>query len=182
MYLEISTDVVSNFIYDEDSPTGLRWVRNNKVAGTKTFNKYGDAKSIHVNVGGTFYKNHRIVWVLHNGHIDSNLQIDHIDGNPFNNNISNLQVKTQAENLRNQKMNPRNKSGITGVVLDYRQRILTNVQAKWKDEFGKNMCKSFSINKFGFDVALELAIKTRKEQIDRLNQLGFNYTERHIGI
>lgn len=182
MYLEISTDVISNFVYDETSPTCLRWKKNNKIAGTRTFNKYGDAKSMHVGVGGTLYKNHRIIWVIHNGYIENDLQIDHIDGNPFNNKISNLQVKTQAENLRNQKMNPRNKSGITGVVFDYRNGVLTNIQSKWKDEFGRNMSKSFSINKFGFDLALTMAIDSRKEQIDRLNQLGFNYTERHVGI
>ena len=54
------------------------------------------------------YKLHRVVyfafnqtWNIHNS--SKNNQIDHIDGNPCNNNIENLRVTTDSENKTNMK-------------------------------------------------------------------------------
>lgn len=45
-------------------------------------------------------KVHRVIWRLYNGPIPPGLEIDHIDGDPGNNNISNLRLVTHAENIR----------------------------------------------------------------------------------
>lgn len=50
---------------------------------------------------------HRLVWETFNGPIVNNLTIDHIDCNRQNNNLSNLQLLTRAENTR--KANERRK-------------------------------------------------------------------------
>ena len=46
------------------------------------------------------YHNHRIVFECHNGSIEDGLVIDHIDSNPKNNSLSNLQAISQSENLK----------------------------------------------------------------------------------
>lgn len=46
------------------------------------------------------YLLHKVVYEAFNGKIPKDLQIDHIDNNPENNNLSNLQLLTLSENLK----------------------------------------------------------------------------------
>ncbi len=43
---------------------------------------------------------HRVVWEAFNGEIPEGLQVNHIDGNKANNNLSNLELVKPAENMR----------------------------------------------------------------------------------
>lgn len=180
MYLEIPIEISTFVEYDESSPTGLRSIKTGKVIGARSYTKFGNPKSIHFKFNGKLYKNHRVVWFLHFGQIQEGLQIDHLDGNPFNNCVSNLKCKTQADNLRNQRKGAKNTSGNLGIVLYRYNGVVTAFISKWKDENGVNRGKSFSIKKYG-DKALDMALAHRKEQLLRLKSLGFNYTDRHIG-
>lgn len=60
------------------------------------------------------YYNHRIIWKMYYG-AEPEGYIDHIDGNPLNNEISNLRVVSHQSNMRNQKKRSTNTSGVTGV-------------------------------------------------------------------
>ena len=60
------------------------------------------------------YGEHRLIWEYFHGVPPTNL-IDHIDGNPSNNLISNLREATNAENQANRKKNKNNTSGYKGV-------------------------------------------------------------------
>lgn len=91
--------------YDETSPSCLRW----KVQrGTC---KQGDAAGgIHkkenkwrVNIGGTKYYAHRIVWYLHNIGQEMPKFIDHKDRNGLNNLYSNLRQATHKQNMQNRE-------------------------------------------------------------------------------
>ncbi|SOO46600.1 HNH endonuclease [Yersinia phage fPS-53] len=62
-----------------------------------------------------FYKqprNHIQVWVSANGPIPSGYYIDHIDGNPLNDNLDNLRLATPSENSRNMKTPSSNITGL----------------------------------------------------------------------
>ena len=58
---------------------------------------------------------HRVLWEMRSGPIPSGYVIDHIDGNPMNNAMSNLRLATNAENMQNRGKNKNNTSGHKGV-------------------------------------------------------------------
>ena len=58
---------------------------------------------------------HRIIWQMNHGEIPDGFQIDHINGNPRDNRISNLRLATHTENTRNRKLSKYNTSGYKGV-------------------------------------------------------------------
>lgn len=61
------------------------------------------------------YMGHRLAWLYVHGEWPSH-QVDHIDGNPSNNSISNLRTATQFENMRNCGRFRTNTSGHKGVT------------------------------------------------------------------
>jgi len=62
---------------------------------------------------------HRVVFALMNGHWPVN-SVDHINGVPADNRISNLRDVTHKENMRNQKRGKANTSGHIGVSANKR--------------------------------------------------------------
>ena len=70
--------------------------RNGKLAGGLHKSGYRQIK-----LNNKQYPAHRLVWVYHHGYIDTQYQIDHIDGNKDNNAIDNLRLVTARENCYN---------------------------------------------------------------------------------
>ena len=172
------------FEYDETSPTGLVWIgdplgkiKTRTPAGSKHYRKNGDRKSIEVTRKGKVFQVHRIIWEMLIGPIPDKLVIDHKDGDPFNNNISNLKVKTQKLNCQNRKMKNINTSGFTGVCW-IKQPTCTYAKAEIRYN-GRNYQKTFSVKTFGLLPAFQMACEWRLEQIRILNKIGEEYTERH---
>jgi hypothetical protein len=75
-------------------------------------------------INGTLYQNHRLAWLLHCG-IWPEDQIDHINGDPEDNRISNLRVVTNAENQKNRSLSRNNTSGTNGVYFHSRDKVWT---------------------------------------------------------
>lgn len=67
-----------------------------------------------IRLDGHLYLSHRLAWLLHYGEWPSEV-IDHIDGDPSNNRISNLRSATQAQNTWNSRRRSDNTSGVRGV-------------------------------------------------------------------
>lgn len=71
------------------------------------------------------YYAHRVAWAMHYGEWPDKL-IDHIDGNPLNNRISNLRCVPMQENARNAKLASgkvrQNKTGCPGIWWDEKRR------------------------------------------------------------
>lgn len=111
-----NADFRSKVEYSSTSPTGLFLIGTTKSTGEKHFDKYGSPSSIRLRFNGRRYLIHRVIWVLNFGSISEDLQIDHIDGNPFNNTIENLRLVTPRMNQRNRSKNINNKTGEHGVA------------------------------------------------------------------
>ena len=102
------------FYYDETSPTCLRWrvdiytgefksvkiVSNGDVAGCFQKNKNGSPKCCRVGLQKKEYFVHRIIWQMFHGKITSKKIIDHLNGNPWDNRISNLKVKHKNKTVK----------------------------------------------------------------------------------
>lgn len=173
------------FQLSEDSPSGLLWKnsakpkRNGKVAGCKNFNsRTKEPHMWRVNCQGKSWAVHRIIFIMLYGQLTDNLIIDHMDGNPFNNSISNLRVCHQVSNTQNRRKSSKNSTGFTGCSITSNGQGRTYVTAfvRYKN---KQISERFNIEDLGYDKALEKAIEARKRLITELNKLGAAYTQRH---
>ena len=175
------------FIYDETSPSGLRWKRVNTRGSTA---KVGDIVGSldngywRVHALGRHLKGHKIVWALNNNFENQDgLHIDHIDGNPSNNKIENLRLVDPILNARNKPMLKSNTSGIHGVcfqtVRTKNGNYVDRYVAGWRGLDGKAKTKCFSVNVYGAELAEFLATEYRLHQMELLNLMDAGYTERH---
>lgn len=175
------------FVYDEESPSALRWKRVNTRGSTA---KVGDVVGSNdngywrVHALGRHLKGHKIVWALNNNFENQDgLHIDHIDGNPSNNKIENLRLVDPILNARNKPMLKSNTSGIHGVcfqnVRTKNGNYVERYVASWRDLEGRPRSKCFSINVYGYELAEFLATEYRLHQMELLNLMDAGYTERH---
>ena len=86
--------------------------------------------------GGNATKRHRVF--IHNVIMGNSkgLFVDHIDGDGLNNRRCNMRLATRAQNMRNQKKNSRNTSGLKGVSFDKRRE-------KWYAKIKLNRIEKF---------------------------------------
>lgn len=72
---------------------------------------------------------HRIAWAIVYGEWPDT-DIDHIDGNPSNNKISNLRKVTHSQNIINQTAHKDNRLGQAGIKLNKNGRFYVTVKNK----------------------------------------------------
>lgn len=66
---------------------------------------------------------------------EDHLSVDHINGNSLDNRISNMRVVTHSQNLKNLKVNARNKSGFKGVsFIKNDKKWLASIQVNGKSK------------------------------------------------
>lgn len=167
--------------YDETSPTCLRFIKSSgprgKVgnpAGTLKYDAMGRPRRATVQVMNTNTACSRIIWVLHNENIPNGFIIDHIDGNPHNNKISNLRCISLKENALNRKQKI-GKQLPNGIYL--RNEAIVAVVADGNE---KSMA-SFSIKLYGYEEALSMAKSWRLSKLKEFELIDM-YSERHIGF
>lgn len=130
--LEIRYEEVAKlFTYDRETGV-LYWrirahnkIRHNYVAGSSkgTIDGYRQ-----VSIKGKLYHEHRIIMMLCFGHIPENAEIDHINHIRNDNRLANLRFVTRSENRRNQSVNSKNTSGVTGVCfLKARKKYMAQI-------------------------------------------------------
>lgn len=168
-FKEIPQEVFEALEYSEKSPTFLFRKGTSRVAGDLSFRPDGSAKRASVKVNRETYIVSRVVWTIFNGAIPANKIVDHIDGNPHNNLVSNLRVVDFRENAKNRKTPSNSKSGVQGLrerPNSWESSVIIN---------GVQIGCSFSKLKYGFEQAKQKAIAWRLERLDD------SYTARHIG-
>lgn len=122
---------------------------------------------------GKSYPVHRIIWQMFASVIPKGKQIDHVDRNRLNNDISNLRLVTQAVNSRNRSKRSDNTSGHTGINELIDSSGIYH-KARWVDINGRERSKTFR----GSD-SLDKAIAYRASMIGTLNEKGSGYTCNH---
>lgn len=172
--------LASKFYYDENSPSCLSF------CGQKSGKKWAGwdgAKYYYVYYEGKEILAHRVVWQLHYGEIPNGSEIDHIDGDRYNNKVENLRLVSPKRNKRNSGMYKSNTSGVVGVTRVDKlmgDKLYQYWRAHWVDLDSKKRFKVFSIAKHGYDEAFRLACEYRECMMLRLNEAGAGYTNRHL--
>jgi len=181
----VSKEFIEKFVYyDETSPSCLRWKSNtkrkNKTAGGKSKVKSGKSSYTRwrIQIGDNKYIVARLILILHDYDL-TDLYVDHKDGNPLNNLVSNLRCVSGTINARNLVRQTKNQSGVIGVRPVLYLGRLVSFMARW-NENGVTKHKSFSTKEHGECEARSLATAYRKMKLIELNNQGYDYSERHI--
>lgn len=185
----------SLFYYDPSVPTGLRWkedrftwkgrirVKKGTSAGSINTDNSKNYRSCTVYHNGARWFAARVVWILHNGHLDNELVIDHIDGNTLNNSIENLRAVKQVINNRNASKRKDNNTGVSGVHFTTapgrKGGVYTYATASWYTSENVSKRCHYSVLKHGLLPAFQMAFERRELEIAKLNELGYGYTDTH---
>ncbi len=110
------------------------------------YNKKHNFKTVHRLVAKTFLPD-----------FDEELQVDHIDNNKLNNDLSNLRMVTGSDNERNVL-------SAEGYTYEKNKNF---IRAHWYEECGKQKRKGFSVNLYGFAFAFLLVTNIREEMVDK---------------
>lgn len=185
--MRYNQDFGKYLVYDETSPSCLRWKEVKRFSKAKVGDIVGSLdKSNNTWVLNSSQKLliHKVIWAMHfPDDCQDGLVIDHIDGDRKNNMISNLRLVTGEINSQNKRMNILNSTGTNGVVYSegltrhgtYYSKYTASIYHKCK-----KVSSSFSIQKYGDDVALALAVAWRTEKMREYNMTGLtHYTDRH---
>lgn len=141
------------FLFSYDPETGnVYWKAKGsgrikkKPAGTLEKSGY-----IGILINGQRIRAHRIAWVVQHGKWPAD-QIDHINGNPSDNRLSNLREATNLQNGKNCKVKKSNSSGFPGICFEK----FTN---KWKAYIKVNY-KNISLGRY---LSIDDAVLARKQ-------------------
>lgn len=134
-------DIIRYWTYDSKSnrliPTAFA-ISNSKTK--KGLNVSIRGTYLHIPIGGSYYAYHRILFqVYHNIEIlDHHYLIDHIDGDIFNNDISNLRQSNRSENGCNRILAQcNNRTGHKNIAISkYGFRVV--ISKKGKPRFEKH--------------------------------------------
>ena len=116
----LAARIQQNYDYDDRSGKLINRQTGKAVRGRKDCKRNGKHRYLRMllTVNGREYNflTHHVVWAWHNGCFPT-MQIDHVNGNGFDNRIENLREVTQSENMRNMvyPWKPNVDTGLPGV-------------------------------------------------------------------
>lgn len=172
IYNDPSYDLVSEHFFYKDG--GLFWkkspqcsIKKGDRAGCESYQGYR-----YVRVKGKTYREHRVIFILVNGAIDSSLVVDHINGIRSDNRIENLRQLTTSENAMNCKIH-RDGTKIPFVTFDKRS-------GSYKVADGKNYYGTFYSLEDAISASKEkkIVLKNNKNEFKYVYKSGSNYRVR----
>ena len=116
----LAARIQQNYDYDDRSGKLVNKRTGKAVRGRKDCKRNGKHRYLRMllTVNGREYNfySHHVIWAWHNGRFPT-MQIDHVNGNGFDNRIENLREVTQSENMRNMvyPWKPNARTGLPGV-------------------------------------------------------------------
>ena len=177
----INLEDVEQFVYyDISSRSCLRWKYGCEIPGQRK--PHTEAGSLmergcyQVKINNGNYLVHRVIAVLH-GYNITGLVVDHINGIPSDNRIENLRICTDAENSRNRKIQYNNTSGVSGVNFNNHKK--TWIALVHYPGLKRRKEISFSVSKYGYNKAKQLAIEARSKMLQDASEDGITYSDRH---
>lgn len=103
-------------------PAERHWkMWNTRFSGKEAFTASNTKGYLLGHIFGRLLLSHRVIWAMVTGAWPTD-KIDHEDHDSSNNRWNNLREASQLENLRNQSLRPSNKSGVTGVHWNKRDK------------------------------------------------------------
>jgi hypothetical protein len=96
---------------------GYRGIRAGDIAGTvHPSSRDPTYKSIRLMVDQKWHEAHRVAWALFHMQVPpEDMLIDHLSGDATDNRMVNLRLASRKQNMENQKLHRKNKSGYRGV-------------------------------------------------------------------
>lgn len=135
---------------------------NSRLSGKEALNSIGSNGQLFGSIFGRKYKAHRVIWLIATGDWPTGV-IDHINGNPTDNRLSNLRDVSNAENLKNASLSKGNTSGFCGVHWHSKNK-------KWQAKIG---VAGRTVHLGYFDSVVEAANARAQANSD------FGYSSRH---
>ena len=138
----LAARIQRDYDYDEGSGLLINAKTNKVVRGRKDCKRNGKHRYLRMllTVNGREYNfySHHVVWAWHHGYFPT-MQIDHINGNGFDNHIGNLREVSGSENKMNTlyTWKPNAKSGLPG-VYKYRNSsriVVANHPYHFRDKY-----------------------------------------------
>ena len=121
-------------------------------------------------VGKKHYFCHRIIYETFNGLIEDDLVIDHIDSDPLNNRLENLQAISQSENTKRGRTGKCSKQPRPVISFD----ITTNETRVFQSTYAAG--KHFDIQRFSIRCVLEGITKSAISKKNG-NRIKFSYSQ-----
>ena len=144
-------------ILNYDPSTGIFSRKKSFSNASKMGKPLGGNKPRHkvIRINNKAYGAHRLAWLYVYGKWP-NGYVDHINGDPTDNRISNLRDSTQSQNLCNSKLPVTNKTGVKGVSWDSERK-------QWFAKLNYRK-KQYPLGRYDdFDVACQVVMQKRLE-------------------
>lgn len=182
------------FDISSESPTGLIWKIPRKYGGVLKYDRVGkpagslcnlnNGRSYYVvKIFGISFLTHRVAYLLYNGDVNPENDVDHIDGNTLNNKIENLREVSPAINSRNTRKRFPNKELENGITceeyISKAGNTIKRIRAWCRVIPLETKSRSFSVNKYGLEKAIQLAKEWRLSKMKEAEEIGIPYTDRN---